>query len=348
MLVTVVVFAVLLGVLVVVHEFGHYLMAKRTGMKAHEFAFGFGPRLVKLFNWGETEFTIRAVPLGGFVRIAGMEPGEEGDVEGGFNSKPAWARALVVLAGPVMSLVLGYIVFILIGFVWGYAVPTNRVDQVVKDSPAYTAGLKPGDAIIRIGDKRITDGNSMLRVIRSSAGRELTIEVKRRNEVVTLHAVPKLGTNPELQKKVGQLGFVPVPHRVYPGIIGSFSYGTRETYAAVYQIITTLFSRKIKEDVGGIVAIGYMTSMMVKAGAEAVFFELAALSVMLGIINLVPWPVLDGGHLLYLAVEKVRGKRLEPEKWYAIQMAGMAVLIFLAVFLVYFDISRIISGTFPK
>jgi len=342
---SVLVLALLLGVLVVVHEFGHYAVSRLAGMKVHEFAFGFGPIIARLFRRGDTEFNIRIVPLGGFVRIAGMEPGED-DVAGGFNSAPVWHRLLVVLAGPFMSLVLGYIVFLAIGFIWGFAAdtPSTRVDMVRAKTPAARVGLRPGDVIVAINGKPLTNGGEMLKIIRSSAGKELTLAIRRGDRPVILRVTPELGSIPGLKGKVGQIGFVPDIPMVHTGVIESVKRGTIRTFQIAAGIVTTIFSKKIATDVGGLVFIGYMTGEMVKAGPEAVIFELGALSVMLGILNLIPWPVLDGGHIVYLALEKIRGKRLEPERWYAVQMVGLAVLVALAVFLVYYDISRIVTG----
>jgi regulator of sigma E protease len=343
-----VVFAVILGILVVVHEFGHFTMARLTGMTVHEFAFGFGPIIKKLFKRNGTEYNIRAVPLGGFVRIAGMDPGESEDVEGGFNTKPIWQRALVIFSGPFMSLVLGYVVFLLIGFVWGFpsSIPSTTIGAVAQKSPAAVAHLQADDRIVAIDGKSLRDGRDLQRVTSVSAGKVMHLSVERKGKILLVQATPRLETDPATKKKVGRLGIALQAPSQRVGVVESVKRGTVETYGFVSQMVQHIFSRAITKDVGGIVAIGYLTHETVKAGQwQGLVAELAMLSLMLGIINLIPWPVLDGGHILYLIVEKIRGKRLEPETWYAIQMVGMAVLVFLAVFLVYFDISRIYSHT---
>jgi regulator of sigma E protease len=193
---SVIVFALLLGVLVVVHEFGHFTMARWMRMKVYEFAFGFGPVLKRLFVRNGTEFNIRVVPLGGFVRIAGMDPGESEEVEGGFNTKPIWQRALVIFAGPFMSLVLGYVVLTMMGFFWGLDVNTSAVADVTKGTPAAKAGLLKGDVVVAVNGRRIDDGwvvNKLIglksgdgyllrRAILGSRGKTLDLTVVRGSE----------------------------------------------------------------------------------------------------------------------------------------------------------------------
>jgi len=343
---TAVVFAAILGVLVFFHELGHLWAAKLSRMRVYEFAFGFGPVLVRLGRRGDTDYSIRSVPLGGFVRIAGMDPGEE-DVEDGFHSKAAWKRALVIAAGPFMSLVLGYVVFLLIGFVWGFAtdIPTNKVYMVQKGSPAAEAGLQKGDIIYAIDGRRVTDGRQVTKAIRSSEGRQLTIQVKRGGKFIVVKASAKLQ---KLEgKKVWLLGFTPEPVMRRAGVVESIKKGTILTANVVIGIVRTLFSHRITQDVGGIVMIGYVTGEMVKEGAYSVLFELAMLSLMLGVLNLLPIPVLDGGHLLYLLIEKIRGRRLDPQTWQAVQGAGLVFLILVVIAVFFLDISRLASGRIP-
>ena len=359
---TVLVFIALLGVLVLFHEFGHFIVAKLLRMKVEEFAFGMGPLIVRLFRRGGTEFNVRAVPIGGFVKIAGMEPGEESEVENGFNSRPIWQRALVIFAGPFMSLVLALIVFVMMGYVWGFASDkaTNEVLVVTAGSVAEKAGLKADDVIVAVNGRRVVDGNSMTDIIHKSPGRPVTLEIERKDKKVMITAVPALSDNPvlknpkltkeersKLPKKVGLLGFSPKAEIVRPGLIGSIAWGTTQTYEFIVMTVRGLFSKDIKQ-AGGPVMIGYATQKSVEQGPESVFFLLALLSLSLGVINLIPWPILDGGHILLLLVELIRGKKLEPERWMAVQAVGITVLVGLMVFLVGWDIWRIATKSLPQ
>jgi regulator of sigma E protease len=355
---SVIVFALLLGVLVVVHEFGHFTMARWMRMKVYEFAFGFGPVLKRLFVRNGTEFNIRVVPLGGFVRIAGMDPGESEEVEGGFNTKPIWQRALVIFAGPFMSLVLGYVVLTMMGFFWGLDVNTSAVADVTKGTPAAKAGLLKGDVVVAVNGRRIDDGwvvNKLIglksgdgyllrRAILGSRGKTLDLTVVRGSEQRVLHVTPRLDkVSGRLVIGIGLWDFYEVKH---PTIGQTVAMGTLESYRGVDELVTTILSKRIWKEAGGVVAIGYVTHKTVqsKYAVEGSFGLLAMLSLMLGVVNLIPWPILDGGHLVYLAIEKVRGRRLDPEVWYRVQAAGLAVLMFLMVLLMFRDAVNIHAG----
>lgn len=188
-----VVFILILGVLVAFHELGHFIAAKLSGMKVEEFAFGFGPRIVRLFKRGDTEYTIHAVPLGGFVKITGMEPGEE-DIPDGFQGKSIWKRALVIFAGPLFSFILAVVAFQFIGIFWGFhdgSKTLNRVLMVNPQTAAAKAGLRAGDEILKINGKTVTDGTQMVEMIHGSPGKQVSLLVKRNGNVMTMKAVPR-------------------------------------------------------------------------------------------------------------------------------------------------------------
>src|SRR3954452_18400970 len=187
------IFVATLGLLIFVHEMGHFLAAKSVGVTVEEFAFGFGPKLLTLLKRGGTEYTVRALPLGGFVSMIGIQPGEV-ENPNGLMSKPAWARALVFVAGPLMNLILALLVFCSMGMITG--VPDKRstqVVQVVPNSEAERVGLRTGDTIVAIDGEPITDGTRLIKVIRSHPGQQLRIAVRRGSEMINLTATPKPG-----------------------------------------------------------------------------------------------------------------------------------------------------------
>lgn len=188
-----VVFILILGVLVAFHEFGHFLAAKLSGMKVDEFAFGFGPRLVRLFKRQETEYTIHAVPLGGFVKIVGMEPGEE-DIPDGFQAQAAWKRALVIFAGPLFSFILGAAVLLFVGVYWGFqdfSQPQPIVGTVQPGSEAARVGLHAGDHVLEINGIKITKGTQMTDLIHSRPGQDVHVAIDRDGEKLSLDARPR-------------------------------------------------------------------------------------------------------------------------------------------------------------
>jgi regulator of sigma E protease len=334
------VFLAVLGVLVLVHELGHFAAAKLFRMKVEEFAFGFGPRLVRFFKLNDTEYNVRAIPLGGFVRIAGMEPEEEEEVEGGFNSKPIWQRALVIFAGPFMSLVLGYVVFIMMGMVWGFVVSNSTIEKFADKSAAQIAGMRPGDTIVSVNGFKPSDSWWLRRFVNRSSAKVLTIQVMRDSHLMVFKVTPAYDKDSD-ERRLG----VWMKYRiVHPGVTGAVWLGTVEANRYMIDTVEGLFSRKIKQ-AGGPVMIAGITSEAVSKDlnktAQNVFFLIALLSLGLAVINLVPWPVLDGGHILFLAIEKVRGKKMELERWRNIQAFGVIVIIALAIFMVGYDITRI-------
>jgi len=358
-------FLLTIGILVVAHEFGHFIVAKWCGMRVEEFALGFGPKWIVLARKGDTEYTIRPVPLGGFVRIAGMDShDEETPPPGTFFSKPIWQRNAVVLAGPVMSLLLGYAIFSIMGMTVGLDIgkPMNRVAQVLPGTEAERMGLKMGDVIVEINKEPIRDGEHMMKVIHSSPGKRLFIRVKRDDEYILLSGVPKEYEVEEVEyeveevkdgkkviRKEGRLGFIPgfEVKRLSPW--ESLVVGTRITKNLIMAIPEHLFTKQVKDNVGGPVAIVQMTHVAAKEGLHRVLSFMAALSISLGILNLFPIPILDGGHLVLYFIEWLRrGRRLTAKQQMAVQMVGLAILLSILVLVTANDINRLIAGKFPQ
>lgn len=187
-----IVFVVVLGVLVFFHELGHFIAAKLSGMRVEEFAFGFGPRLVTLFKRNQTEYTIHAFPLGGFVKITGMEPGEE-DIADGFQAQALWKRAIVIFAGPLFSFILAVIVFQFVGLYWGFQDESKTLNKVLMVNPQTVAsriGLRAGDQILEIDGAKITNGTEMVEKIHRSPGKAVTLLVKHDGHISTRTAIP--------------------------------------------------------------------------------------------------------------------------------------------------------------
>jgi len=342
---TILALIVLLGTLVFFHELGHFSIAKLLRIRVEEFAFGFGPKWIRLFKRGDTEYTIHPVPLGGFVKLAGMEPEEE--VPDGFNSKPVGYRVLTYLAGPVMSFVLAYLIFSVMGFTVGLPITgeaLNRVELVERRSIAEKAGLRTGDVIVAINSKRIDSGEEMISTIHGSMNKPLDIVLKRDGKFVTIHATPEPR---DLDgKTVGVLGFMATPKLQRVGLIDSVKYGSRTTTFFIAGILHVLVSSELKEAVGGPLAIVDATRIGVKRGANGFLQLMAVLSLSLGIINLLPIPILDGGQMLLLIVERIKGRRLSPHTLEVAQRIGLTVIAIIFLMIMYLDLQRVYTRQF--
>ena len=202
-------FFVTLGILVFVHEMGHFLAAKSVGVTVDEFALGFGPRLVTLLRRGGTDYTIRALPLGGFVSMAGMQP-EDVAVPNGLMSKPSWARAWVFIAGPLMNVVLAFLVLCSMGMVTGIPEEqSTRVFQVVRGSEAERIGLRTGDEVLAINGVPMKSGPQIIEAIKSHPGQQIVLTWKHGGETTTVRATPRPEPEaPGKPKIVGRLGFL--------------------------------------------------------------------------------------------------------------------------------------------
>lgn len=431
-------FIVLLATLIMFHELGHFTVSKLLKIKVEEFAFGFGPKWITMFKIGDTEYTIHPVPLGGFVKTAGAEPGEE-DVPNGFLSKPWWARALVFIAGPFMSFVLAYLIFCAMGLTVGLPItgevdnvvdliqpgseaeniglrvgdrivmidyqpidsgqtmldmvhgsayrsveilvgrgketihisgtpqpmelsfsayglivdlPTgedvsNRVKEVAAGGLAEKAGVKPGDVIVAINTILVTNGRDVLDAMRGFSGDELTVIADRNGETVTFK-MPGRDFSPEKDEPMGFLGFMPKQKLTRVGPVDSVVYGSRITYNSIKLIVGVIFSSKVKESVGGPLSIVSETRTSVKRGAVGYLELMAILSMSLGIVNLLPIPILDGGQIVLLFGEGIRRRRLSPETLEWAARVGLIAIGVLFIFILYLDFGRLFAGKLFK
>ena len=496
------------------HEFGHFLAARLTGMRVEEFAFGFGPKLLRLFKLGDTEYTIHPIPAGGFVKIAGMEPGEE-NIADGFQAQAIWKRALVIFSGPFASFVLAVIIFLLVGVSWGFLDESRTLNKVLMVNPktvAAKAGLRAGDTILEIDGTKITDGTQMIDAIHGKPGKPISLkvehdgkiqkktvvpawsieylgaswsfmdprvavaagvtrssaaekagiksddklisingeriqsgaemvaaikragrkpvrlELERNTKPITAQVTPKLqwvqhagtkwyfpgpiafpttgaskpahglvigdqlisidgkkirsagqmirlldehsektvemvvkrdkelkvleipGAKAEsgLYDAVGLLGFTPQHPFVKMGFSRSIHAGLERFGYLIVLLINSLAPDKIGQSVGGPVMIANQTATMVALGPYYVVQMTGMLSLSLAFMNILPIPVLDGGHLAILAVEAIRRRRLTMEQMQTVQLVGLVLIGMLVVFVLFSDIAKITGGQIPQ
>lgn len=459
---------IILSILVVAHEWGHFIVARLCGIRVDDFSIGFGKRLFRIAKRGDTEYNVRMLPLGGFVKIAGMEPdeapliaakdkvlGKEVDPDAheiplvaenvgentaytapdGFYSKPLWQRSLVILAGPVMSFLFGYVVFCLMGITTG--IPTGkvltRISLVEPGGEGHRIGLHAGDVITAINGKPVTDGKKMIAQINGSLGRPLVLTVRRDGQVLTKTATPRpavrddkpviytdvvrpgsfgrqIGLQPGdtvrgigtdkvesgsqalqiLRRGAGQPVDIVVTraavddpvtlHGTVPAVLQSDALPSLNSHEigalkidpsaelehlnlvdsihAGNIVMASLFERlgemvqrprQLKDNAGGIIFMYQTTGVVAKNGIEEKISLMASLSISLAIFNLLPIPILDGGHLLTFFIEWVRrGKRLTDQQQQWFLMTGLGIIGILFVLIMSNDIIRTVTHQLPQ
>ncbi|MFA9461758.1 RIP metalloprotease RseP [Thiohalorhabdus methylotrophus] len=443
---TLLMFVVAIGVLITVHEYGHFWVARRVGIKVLKFSVGFGPALLTRKGKDGVQYVLAALPLGGYVKMAGEVPGEEPDLapeeaHRAFNRKPVPQRMAVAAAGPVMNFLFAALVFVAvyligvqgltprIGYVasatpaaqaelrvgeeirsvagqpvqsWnearvalmqaamdrelvevtvadGGSSRQTRLDltgvgggnlqsdflykavglgpyqpvvvgEVVPDSPAAAAGLQAGDRIRAINGETVASWQRFLDLVRESPGEKLSVQVARDGQTRTLSVMPEAVSTPD-SGKVGQIGMRPRPLpadlqvTVRYGPLGALVEGIKKTGEMLWltvEMLGRMVTGSVSSDnLGGPIAIAQFAGQSAEAGLVPFLWFLGMISLSLGFLNLLPIPVLDGGHLLFQAIEGVRGRPLDEETMARWQQAGIMVLLAVMVFAFYNDIQRL-------
>lgn len=356
MFLTIISFIIVLGVLVFIHEFGHYIMAKLSDIKVEEFALGFGPRLFSRKK-GETIYSIRIIPLGGFCNMTGEFPPEddadkevlktyrEAKKEGRcFHQKSIFKRFLVIFMGPFMNFLLAVFIFIFIFSALGLPVDSSDlaiIGEIDPSKPAAEAGLQPGDKIIAIEDREIQSWQEMADIIHDSVDKEITITFERKNKIESISLIPEY--NEEID--AGVIGIYPRLIRERVGIFKAIKLGFIQTYQIIYYTfagVIQMISQRSVEGLGGPIMIASIVGQAARVGLSNLLSWMAIISINLGIINLLPFPALDGGRILFIIVEIIRGKPVSPEKEGFVHFIGFIILITLMVFIIYRDIIRAI------
>lgn len=337
--------------LIVIHELGHMLTAKALGVRVDEFGVGFGPAVFKK-KFGETVYSFRIILLGGFAKMAGMqdigsvaqERGELGPDT--YPAKPPWKRALIIFAGPGVNILACVLIlagtFMFYGAVTGV---TTEVDEVVPGTFAAKAGVKPGDKIVSVNGASISDWEKFQnRVGSREPGDPVKLVVERNGSERVFKG--ELSENPQ-NPGSALVGVQPVAEKTTYGPLKSLWLGAERTasltvmyFGAIYQLITGQLD--FLDNINGPVGIVGVSSETVSQGVYPIF--LAFLSLILGIMNLLPILPLDGGHLLFIAAEKVRGRPVSAETMGRIAFLGLALILTLFLFATYADVSKIITG----
>lgn len=329
-----IIYAVLIFCLLIfVHELGHFMAAKASGIRVNEFALGMGPAVVK-FTRGETEYSLRALPIGGFCKMEGED--EESSDEAAFNNKPFLSKALVIVAGSAMNLILAILILSMVVFTVG--TPTPTIKEVAPGNPAAIAGMLPGDEILQIEGKDIKDWEGLTSAISSSSGDTITLLVERKGQVLTFETGVALsedgrriiGITPAYEKHVGRAL-----------ILGAQS--TLDMGKQMIQVIGQLFTGEVStKELTGPVGIVYMVGDTAKMGMFYVAQLTALISLNLAIVNMLPIPALDGGRLLFMIIRLFTGKAISDETEGKIHFVGIMLLFGLMIYITFQDVGRFI------
>ena len=332
------------GLLVLVHELGHFATAKFTGMRVDEFAIGFGPKLIS-FTYGETVYSLRAVPLGGFNDIAGMDPADNDAGERGYCSKPVGSRMIVILAGSVMNFILPVVLFFGIFFFAGVSTPNPEpvLGTILADKPAAEAGLHEGDRVISLDGKAIGSWSAFVDGVKDNTGAPVTVVVERGNQTLTMVMTPAYDNS----AKKAMVGVMSSVQTRYPGIVESAQLAVQKTVGIIVMMLSALYKILLElsgAELAGPLGVAQMAGEVAQMGFVPLLNFAAFLSLNLGIVNLFPIPALDGGHFAGLCVEAVRGKPMGPKAMEYMQKVGIALLLLLMVLATKNDIVRLFTG----
>ena len=344
-------FIIVLGILIFFHELGHFLLARLCGVGVEKFSLGFGPRIFGK-KIGITEYRISAIPLGGYVKMVGEEPGAEidpDDIPLSFTHKHVFKRILIVAAGPFFNFLLAVVIFFGIFLFLGALVLTPSVGEVRKDSPADRAGLEKGDLIVKIDDNLITSWEEMAKIISASNGKNLAVSVRRNESLIILYVKPEINDIKNIfgeDTKQYVIGITSSgdmfskdlnPFQAFAESIDQTFQIVKLTIISIVKIIQGNISTKT---LGGPIMIAEMAGQQAKEGAVNLLFFIALLSINLGVLNFLPIPVLDGGHLLFFFIEAVIKKPVNARMREIAQQTGIFILILLMILVFYNDITR--------
>jgi regulator of sigma E protease len=352
-LTTIIATVIVLGILVFVHELGHFLLAKKLGVAVLKFSLGFGPKLIGK-KIGETEYQIAAFPLGGFVKPLGEDPSEqikEEDRPRSLWAQPIWKRSLIIGAGPVFNFFLAAVLFSGINL-FGIPYYPAKIGEVSSGLPAEMAGLKKGDVVLSVSGEKVTKWDDLSKIIRNSKGKDLLLEVKRDGEVLEIKVTPKPSTQKDLfgeEIPVFVIGITPfdeiIVEKVGPFValgkgLSQTWFGIKLTVVSIVKLIQRVIPAKT---IGGPILIAQLAGEQAKRGLVSLILFMAILSINLGVINLFPIPILDGGHFLFLGLEAILRRPLSIKKMEIAQQIGLIFIILLMLFAFYNDLIRIFS-----
>lgn len=364
MLVTIIVFLLILSVLVIVHEAGHFFVAKLLKIKVEEFGFGLPPRIFGI-KYGETLYSLNWLPIGGFVKLYGEDEAGSGsvtlkpkkqstkDIHRAYFSRPKWQKALVVAAGVIMNFLLAVIIISYLYSSAGVPTPSDKVmvSQVIKGAPAQEAGLRAGDQIEEINGKKVISTLALVNVAKQNLGKSIELKVKSKSgKEETLTLVPRK-TYPKDQGPMGvavEQNIIIKKYPLYEAPIVGTKEALKETWligSGLVSLVGQLVTKgAVPTDVAGPVGIAQLTGKVIDIGPFAVLSFVSLLSLNLALVNILPIPALDGGRLFFIIVEAVTRKKVNPQMEAMAHTIGMAILLGLIALITLHDLFRLFTG----
>jgi regulator of sigma E protease len=361
-------FLFVLSLVVFFHELGHFLVARWCGVRILAFSIGFGPELAGFYDRHGTRWKIAAIPLGGYVKFFGDENAastpdrarladmDEAERAKSFIFQPVRKRAAIVVAGPMANFVLAIVIFSGIFMLYGMQTLSPRVDQVQAGSPAAAAGFQPGDMVVAIDGQKINSFEAMQRIVADSAGKTLQVAVDRKGKQVVLSATPVIHQQKDIFGNVQRIGLLGIGRSPAPGDVKyqpvspprAVWMGVQETWFVVDTTLTyigrVVIGREAANQLGGPIRIAQMSGQVASISFVALIHLAAVLSVSIGLLNLFPIPLLDGGHLLFYSVEAMRGRPLSERAQEVGFRIGFAIVVMLMIFATFNDIVHLRSS----
>ena len=355
-------FLFVLTLVVFFHELGHFLVARRCGVRVLVFSIGFGPELFGFNDRHGTRWKLAAIPLGGYVKFFGDENAasvpdqaalaamSEEERRHSFIHQPVARRAAIVVAGPLANFLLAIAIFAALFMIFGKPSTSPRVDAVQPGSAAEAAGFKPGDMVLTIDGRPIESFPDMQQVVSTSAGETLTFEVDRGGIKVTLKATPTLRESKDRFGNVHRIGVLGITRSPSPddthfqpvGPLKAVELGAQRTWFVVDRTLSyiggVISGREAADQLGGPIRIAQVSGQVATEGLPSLFSLAAVLSISIGLLNLFPVPLLDGGHLLFYGIEAVRGKPLSERAQEVGFRIGLAIVVMLMIFATYNDL----------
>lgn len=336
-----------LGLVVVVHELGHLVVALRLKVRVEKFTVGFGPEIFG-WTWKGIRYCLCAIPLGGMVKMAGEYAEERENKPDEFFSQPWYKRNMIALAGPVMNYVLAFVLFAMTAAIWGTLQPSSStvIGDLALDMPAAKAGLQIGDQILKIDGQEVRSWDEMARIIHDKPEQNVVLDIMRPQDKSTASPYRKITIRPKKDEQlgIGLIGIVPKVDKVKPGFVGSLKVAVNDLKVWTVQPVKYLAQKLVRlegpKELSGPLGIAQMVTKATKEGVAYVMYLMAIISTGLGLFNLFPIPVLDGGHILLYTIEGIIRRPLSKRALQIAHAIGLSVVLTIFLYASYQDVLR--------